>query len=178
MTAGFTSLTTMASTTFLPSDRSLMDIMMSVRRGQQVKRGRCGSSNMANMFQRKCLLQYLTGWDFMRYLKMKFTSLQKYICTYQYKQIFDSVCYCLCAEIVLTTKVDFYIFAEVEDAIIFPRSPDSVPHSHAGANLVHGDLKLIVKILRTISYQSLKRKKILVVDFMRLFHGYHNISWL
>ena len=69
---------------FLPSDRSLMDIMMSVRRGQQVKRGRCGSSNMANMFQRKCLLQYLTGWDFMRYLKMKFTSLQKYICTYQY----------------------------------------------------------------------------------------------
>ena len=94
MTAGFTSLTMMASTTwpFLPSDRSLRDIMMSVRRGQQVKRGRCGSSNMANMFQRKCLLQYLTGWDFMRYLKMKFTSLQKYICT--------SFCYCLCAEIV------------------------------------------------------------------------------
>ena len=95
--------------------------MMSVRRGQQVKRGRCGSSNMANMFQRKCLLQYL---------------------------------------------------------IIFPRSPDSVPHSHAGANLVHGDLKLIVKILHTISYQSLKRKKILVLNFMRLFHGDHNISWL
>ena len=79
---------------------------------------------------------------------------------------------------VLRQLVDFYIFAEVEDAIIFPRSPDSVPHSHAGANLVHGDLKLIVKILRTISYQSLKRKKILVINFMRLFHGDYNISWL
>ena len=77
------------------------------------------------------------------------------------------------------------VFSEVEDAvsvhhsnIIFSRSPDSVPHSHAGANLVHGELKLNIKILHTISYQYLKLKKILVKDFMRLFHQDHNISWL
>ena len=65
MTTGFTSLTTMASTTWpvLPSDRSLRDIMMSVRRGQKVKRGKCGRFS----------LQYLADFGFMRYLKIRQT---------------------------------------------------------------------------------------------------------
>ena len=110
------------------------------------------------------LLQYLTDWNFMRYLKLSLpltkntfghTNISRYLTN------FASAC--------VLRQLDFDIFAEGEDAwsvhhstIIFPRGPDSVPHSHAGANLVQGELKLNIRIVGTISYQYLKLLKILV----------------
>ena len=62
------------------TERSLKDIMISVSLDTQVIK----EADVEAQIWQICLLKYLTDWNLMRYLKMKFTSHQKYIWTYKH----------------------------------------------------------------------------------------------
>ena len=145
------------------TERSLKDIMISVSLGHtSYKRGRCGSSNMANMFPEiSHRLEFYEIFENEVYLSPKI-HLDIQILADIWLILPLLVCWDSYTLILLLKLRLLGLYSVHHSIIIFPRGPDSVPHSHAVANLVQGELKLNIIILGSISYQCLTLLKTLL----------------